>query len=535
MEEEEDMLPPFWQQNGSTDSRGRRRAYSVFLSSGALLIFLLVTALAFTFILVPTLHSFTSNIFKPHSVKKSWDSLNLLLVLFAIICGFLSRNTNESPRSYEDQSFSDTAQDYTKPYPETQQPWYEYSDRTPYKSHNRLRSFNSYPDLRQESLWAAADEQRWRFYDDTHVNGYRELDLDAREEELGIKNIEVDTFISCTKEVPRARQPPASPPPSPPPAPRSGDDRRNAKKTYRASGQPENMNEKSKHGALRAERLQPQPQPPPPPPPPPPIQMRTEQNKKKGGSATKEFLTSLKGKKKKQRQRSLENFERILNSKPPTTLPLHPPPPPPPPPPPSSVFHNLFSSKKSKHKKINSASPPPPPRHISSMRVYNKTEQVHGSVANLKPWMSNTREDFYALEENVVTGNESPLIPIPPPPPPPPFKMPAWKFRVQGDFVRIDSISSSSSGSPDLDEVVESPSIEASQRISPFSQDGGEREILLFHPSPDVDTKADTFIEKFRAGLRMEKMNSTKEKQGIGKSNLRPSPKTENKQENGPR
>ena len=60
------------------------------------------------------------------------------------------------------------------------------------------------------------------------------------------------------------------------------------------------------------------------------------------------------------------------------------------------------------------------------------------------------------------------------------------------------------------DEIVESPS----------SEDGGAPEILLFYPSPDVDTKADTFIERFRAGLR-------EEKKGIRTSNLRPSPKPE--------
>ncbi|KAK7325097.1 hypothetical protein VNO77_29175 [Canavalia gladiata] len=406
MEEGEETSSPFWLEK---ERRGLRRWCSVLPSVGAVVVCMVVMALAFTLVLLPTLQSFTSHVLKPHSVKKSWDSLNLVLVLFAVLCAFLSRKTDETPPSYEHQSFSDTTQEYE----------YEYSDRMQYKSYNRLRSFNSYPDLRQESPWIVADE-RWRFYDDTHVNGYRGLEQEENRqrrpvagEEEGMKNIEVDSFVA--KEVP---------------------------------------------GAAAEKR-------------------RSGKNKSGRESASKELLTALKGKKKKQRQRSVENFQRIPNSEP-------------------STFHNLFSSEKNKHTKINSVSP---------------TSRHHVSSKTVKPRLSNKREDFYALEENVIAGNESPLIPIPPPPPPP-FKMPAWKFRVQGDFVRVDSISSSSSGSPDLDDQVVD---------SPMGEDGGEGSaILLVYPNPDVDTKADTFIENFRAGLRIEKINSTNEKQGIrrSKSNL---------------
>lgn len=88
-----------------------------------------------------------------------------------------------------------------------------------------------------------------------------------------------------------------------------------------------------------------------------------------------------------------------------------------PPPPPPKVFQNLFSLKKGKHKN----------RHIvcvatiTRASVSNKRE--HGSSSNV-----------------MMAGNESPLNPIPPPPPLPPFKLPGWKFRVQGDFVRVDRL-----------------------------------------------------------------------------------------------
>ncbi|XP_057450971.1 uncharacterized protein LOC130742889 [Lotus japonicus] len=472
-EEEQATSSPFWLQNSSSGRRRLRRSYSLFATSGTLLICLVVIALAFILVLIPTLQSFTSHIFKPQSVKKSWDSLNLILVLFAILCGFLSRNNtatnnNETPRSYEDnQSFSDT------------KPWFEENpDPTPYY---RLKSFNSYPDLRQESSWG---NERWRFSDDTRVNGYRGLDMDTanKEEEeekeqsiekqstekqsiekqsimkQSIKNIEVDTFEAISNVG------------------------RNKEKAIEKP--------KLKGSESDTEKL---------------LQAR-EKKKNNKASATKELLASLKGKKKKQRSRSVENFQSMLNSdQPPFPLPSHPPTPPPLPSP-SSDFHNLFYSKKRKHKKLISASPPPQPpplppsRHLSS-KLVSKTKPLHQGVVNKE-------ESFFALEEKVLlTGNESPLNSIPPPPPPPPpFKMPVWKFRVQGDFVRIDSIKSSF---PDSDEGVDSAT-------------GEDGEIQLFYASPDVDSKADNFIERFRAGLRIEKMNSTKEKQGLGKSNLWP-------------
>ncbi|KAI9127631.1 hypothetical protein K1719_000624 [Acacia pycnantha] len=67
MEEDEDMLPPFWLQ--SDGDRGRRhRSYSFMISSGAFLICIIVTASVIVFIVVPTLRSFTSHIFRPQLV-----------------------------------------------------------------------------------------------------------------------------------------------------------------------------------------------------------------------------------------------------------------------------------------------------------------------------------------------------------------------------------------------------------------------------------------------------------------------------------
>lgn len=316
-----------------------------------------------------------------------------------------------------------------------------------------------------------------------------------------------------------------SPPSTPPPATRTHGVRRNAKRTFQEDTiekfEIKNLDSQSSEPSpashplprIRTKGVQRNAKPernysavkstPPPPPPPPsqPAEAKTGQVKKKRGTATIEFLTSLRGKKKKLRQRSIENFESILNSE--TLLPQ----PPAPPPPPPKVFQNLFSLKKGKHKTTHNV-------RVAITGESNKRES--GSSSGLK-------------NNVMMAGNESPLNPIPPPPPLPPFKLPGWKFRVQGDYVRVDSIGSSRSGSPDLDEVsVDTPTTrthdETSQVNSPLAKHGEDSASVsapsLFCPSPDVDTKAHNFIESFRAGLRMAKMNSMNERQGIGRSNL---------------
>ncbi|CAJ2663536.1 unnamed protein product [Trifolium pratense] len=594
-EEETSTMSPFWIPKTTTNHHRLRRTYSLLQTTTSFLILLIITTLVLTFIVVPTLKSFTSNIFKPQTIKHSWDYLNLILVLFAVVCGFLTKNdTNETQTPRFDSYNNNHRRSFSNP--ETPPSWYDDSNR----SFNRLRTVGSVPDLRQRTV-VVDDDDRYRFYDDTSVHfRYRNLRfedelhretvtsgevfrqpfLDSRIEDVRrnveriyeVETVEKSEIIDDSVAENSHLLSPSSPPPQPSPAVRkkksrsaskentatvnsvdfsspvpelnphplpevipvarkgksrsvSKEDvatvtsaeffspvleseenpqpvmrtkgvRRNVKQTYQSESI-ENL----EHNDFVAENSQlPQPAVVMASP------LRAERKigipvKKKRGNATKEFLASLRGKKKKQRQKSVENFESIQNSQP-SSIVSQPPPPPPPPPP--SVFQSLFSSNKSKHKK-----------------------HYHVPVATYKPQLLNKREhSHYRLKENVViTGNESPLIPIPPPPPPPPFKLPAWKFRVQGDYVRVNSIGSSRSDSPDSDEVVESPISQCNN--SPYAEDGEERRVTenasaasLFCPSPDVDTKAQNFIQNFRAGLRMAKINSMREKQGIGMSNL---------------
>ncbi|XWS20105.1 hypothetical protein CRYUN_Cryun31cG0072400 [Craigia yunnanensis] len=547
MEELYENMTPFWLQttDNCRDHRRRHQPSSFFFNTSVLIILLLVVAFALVFIIIPSFISFTSKIFKPHLVKKSWDSLNLVLVLFAIICGFLcktnSNNDNDTPSTYDHVRRSNSS---------TPRQWYNQSsssDRTAYNSLQRLRSSSLYPDLREESSWMMNGDDRWRFYDDTHLYNYHSRSRRKHDREQvyvdSTKDIIVDTVHAYlpppSPQPPVPHSPPAAvataSPPRPPQSPQPPKVvRRKPKRTYEDL-KPKEKSERKEviYNELKIKHsppppppvaTRPPPSPPPPPPPPPPVagsEKKSNKSEKKRGGVTKEFLISLRRKKNKQRHRSVENLDEFFNL---STLPLYPPPSPPPPPPPRppplpSYYHNIFYSKKSKARK-NHLVPPPPPPPPPSLEAHASRRELHKpSVTTQKPHFPVKISNFNNVEECVESGNESPLNPIPPPPPPPPFKMLPWKFEVHGDFVRLKSINSSRNGSPDLDDPL-SGEASPSDGNKTGEIDGGESTAgPLFCPSPDVNTKADNFIERFRAGLKLEKINSVK-----GRSNLGPYP-----------
>ncbi|KAK8664399.1 hypothetical protein V6N13_084191 [Hibiscus sabdariffa] len=558
MEDFDEDVTPFWLQ--TTGGSRRLRRQHLFFNTGILVILLLAIAFGFIFLIIPSFLSFASNVFKPQVVKKSWDSLNLVLVLFAIICAFLSKNggdggANETPRSYGDYKFSSTPKHVgvdddddrvRRSNPPSSGQWYcdpsSSADRTAYNSLRRMRSSSSYPDLRQESTWVVNGDDRWRFYDDTGLYNYRSRSRRERDEEQvyfsNSKDIAVDTVrttppppVTVPPPVEEATEPSAPPAPeSPPPQPPKVV-RRKPKRTYE-DVPPRERGERKEvvYSELKTKHFLPSPPPPaapPPPPPPPPItetEKRSKKSEKKRGGVTKEFLTSLRRKKKKERQRSVENLDEFFNL---ATLPLYPPssPPPPPPPPPLPSFYNIFSSKKNKARRAHHHSiPPPPPPPPSLEARASKREPNKPPVTIKKPPLPVKIRNVNNVEESIESGNDSPFSSIPPPPPPPPFNMTAWKFEVHGDFVRLKSINSSRSGSPDLDDPL-------SREASPSAgnktgdADGGESTAAgpLFCPSPDVNTKADNFIARFRAGLKLEKINSVKGRSNLG---IDPGPST---------
>ncbi|XP_039033478.1 formin-like protein 20 [Hibiscus syriacus] len=489
MEDFDENVTPFWLQT-TENGRLRRRQY-LFFNTGILVILLLAVAFAFIFVIVPSFLSFTSKIFKPQVVKKSWDSLNLVLVIFAVICAFLSKNnggsdTNETPRSYGDYKFSSTPKHVVvddddrgrRSNPATSDQWYygpsPPSDRTAYNSLRRMRNSNSYPDLRQESAWVVNGDDRWRFYDDTGLYNYRSRSRRERDEEQQVyssnsKDIAVDTVRITSPPQPTAVPPPvvAETEPSDPPQPPKVV-RRKPKRTYEDVPPRE-----------RGER--------------------------------KEVVYS-----------ELKTKHSLPSPPPPIAAPPSPPPPPPPPPLPS--FYNIFSSKKNKGRRHHHTIPPPPPPPPSLEARASRREPNKPPVRIKKPPLPVNIRNVHNVEENIESGNESPFNSIPPPPPPPPFNMPAWKFEVHGDFVRLKSINSSRSGSPDLDDPL-SREASPSDGNKTGDVDGGESTVAgtLFCPSPDVNTKADNFIARFRAGLKLEKINSVKGRSNLG---LDPGPST---------
>ncbi|KAL2534165.1 serine/arginine repetitive matrix protein 1-like [Abeliophyllum distichum] len=549
-------VTPFWIQR-TTSPRLRHRLSSIFFSSGLVVLLLLVTAIFFLVFVVPSTLSFSAQIFRPNNVKKSWDSLNIALVLAAIVFGFLSRNKN-GDRYYDEYQTSPIKQNETqKSNPSSPRQWYDYSTNEAQKSNpstsnqcydqysdneNKLsksstmrRTSSSYPDLREfSSNWTYGDDRR-RFYDDIHVDTYhrvsdsnqlhgrrRSLEETDREREQTAKNIYVDTFARRPKEVSNTPPLPAMPPPAQKP-----ESIEKPKRTYESVGRKkERSNVKVERNLDPGKPIAPPNIPPPPPPPPVLLPKSGRSDRKRGGatgSATKEFLNSLyHKKKKKQRQRSVDNLDSLVHQT--QTPALHfqlPPPAPPPPPPPPSVFHNLFSSKKPKRKghiivgPRNPAPIPPPSPPKAELEPKPSAQIVPITTHNPpEPIKMNRFENVY---ENSNSGGESP--PVPMPPPPPFFKAPAWKFVMEGDYVRIDSNASSRSGSPEPDDV--------DSDITPSSIQDGDTSPFhpspAFCPSPDVNTKAESFITNFRAKLKLEKVDSMNKRE-LGLSNLGPGP-----------
>ncbi|XP_076924018.1 uncharacterized protein LOC143586333 [Bidens hawaiensis] len=557
---------PFWVQSTTNVRRVdlfRRRATSMIFNSGVLIILLLLFAILSIIFIIPSIISFTSHFLKPNLVKKSWDSINLVLVLFALAFGFLSRTINNNNDNNNNKLFNRSVSDLSNGAPVVLTPthWYDFPEQ-PVTGLRRHRSTSSYPDLRQLSpQWNHRVESPYRFSDDTHFNYdryyFREHHTVMDLNNININNNKQDSYAPPSQPpVVEAESP--SPPPQPPspPSPLPEQKPEVIRTYYSVSGAdeqkdnslelnkvlpevknklPENQDSEQrteigvrkrvKKERRRARSSEPRKmvpeindfaaEPSSPTEISPEFQDSDQKSgktyPKRTGSNAKEFFTSfyLKKKKRKQRQRSVDNLDILLHhSQPPVNT--HLPPPPPPPLPPQSILNNLFPSKKETKKTPSSTPPVPAPPSTaasSSARVPKPTVTRVSPFVTDKPKAPVKMKFFNTIDDSSDDG-ESPMRGIPPPPPMPPFKMPDWKFAVEGDYVRVQSTLSSGSLSPDGDEA-QSPS---SAVASP-----------AFCPSPDVNTKADKFIERFRAGLKIERINSFNQSQSR-MSNLGPGP-----------
>ncbi|XP_004288965.1 PREDICTED: pollen-specific leucine-rich repeat extensin-like protein 1 [Fragaria vesca subsp. vesca] len=543
--------------------RHHRSSSSPLLSPPVLIILLPTVILLFLIYAIPPFLSLTSHILQPTvSVKKSWDSLNVFLVIFAILCGVFARKHDDAGEGLPDPDHhhvhihnanSDPLLDRTTSSPQSessvlhvpQQQWFGYSERTsrmydttPVKTpenvsgDGRLRRRSSYPDMRQvESLWETLDDTKsqFRFFDDFEISNYKTHRHYKETTSDDVKEIKVDTFVL---------QPSPTPPPPPPPPP----PRREKQRTYETVGR----RSKEKVEEVKFEEVRSTPPPPPPPPstvaPPSPMRVRSDQKhgrlERRKSNVKKEIAMVWNSvlsnqRKRKRKQKATRNiYDTAATTEPPPEQSQ--PPPPPPPPPPSSVFHNLFK-KGSKTKKVHSvptAPPPPPPLPEVSVRTHQTRSRSTlpppapptpprpppSAHSRRRPPLPTKPSTSYEVD-NVNSGCQSPLIPIPPPPPP--FKMPAMKFFVKGDFVKIRSAQSSRSASPEPEEVVADHALPAGKEESTTTStvnvtDGGDgagrASPSVFCPSPDVNTKADNFIARLRDEWRLEKINSLREK-----------------------
>lgn len=559
--------PPFWSPptNASMPRRGSPYSSSPILSPPLLIILLPIIVLIFLFFAIPPFFTLTSQLLRPTTVKKSWDSLYVFLVLFAILCGIFARKNDDGSASSDENTNVPNASNQTHHQESTSHPWFDqYSDRKIYDPHiwtpatpatgvTRLkRNSRSYPDLKQESLWETdVDRFQSRFFDDFEINNYHRAPRSESEETDVVKEIPVDTFVLRSSRTPPKS--PAPPPPPPPPPPAAAHHKpTQTYQTIKRKEKVESINENDTEFAKVDRFTPPTPSPPPPPRPPPlPSPIHIEHNNKYGKKSSRRksnvlkreiatVLASLRKKSKKQKTKDL--YDDTLNSPPEqpyyTRPPPSPPPPPPPPPPhPSSVFQSLFK-KGSKCKKVHSVSatppPPPPPPPIKSSRSSKPKSSIppppkphpepprrrsSTTTTNTagRPPLPTKVSSFY--DENVNSGAQSPMIPMPPPPP---FRMPEVKFVARVDSVKIRSTQSSRCGSSELDEVDVSSRKKESETINVM--DSGDGNVSgsesgfgsAFCPSPDVNIKADTFIARHRDGWMLEKMNSMREKQEVG-------------------
>ncbi|XP_010539400.1 PREDICTED: formin-like protein 20 isoform X2 [Tarenaya hassleriana] len=521
---------------------------------------------------------------------KSWDSINVFLVLFAILCGVLARqNGDGSPSSLhggDERAVTDdsmNAGEDDKISSPVSERWFSdvhaghrlkihesvsSSAPSPVTGTVRLRrSSSSYPDLRQ-GFFGDTVEQHFRFYDDFEINKYRSpviANSDGYEWIQNRRKIQIEK--SEPKEIPvdkfevRPPTPPREPPAPRPPQPLSAEvvqKPRRGHRSVRSRATPENVRRRDTDSNSTKSEQGPPPAPPPPPPPAPPhppftpprTALRNEAERKQGkldrrkSNAAKEIkmvLASLYNQRKRKLQKAKTKRNEYPVTEPPhyqSKIPPPSPPPPPPPPPPrssQSVFYGLFR-KGSKSKKIHSvpAPPPqlPPPSSRTSKRKIQLDRHSHPPPPPPPaPPMSPRRRsgkpprpikptNFY--EDNYAnSGRESPLIPIPPPPPPP-FRVPPLKFVVRGDFAKIQSNQSSRCSSPERGEVIdlgwglELTQSEGGDRIGRSENSGGRS----FCQSPDVNTKADSFIARLRGEWRLESVHPVEEKE----TGLRPKP-----------
>ncbi|KAJ0515640.1 hypothetical protein HanHA300_Chr10g0382701 [Helianthus annuus] len=451
MEPDPDSSPALWFQPPVTTTRRRR---TPLIDPVFLIILIPVLALLFFFICIPPFLSHASHNLNP---KSTWDSLNMFLVLFAILCGLMSRKDDDDVTlTSSSASFVAEGSDHSS---------VGFSDRkvVPY-GYFEVESLRESESLNQNEEDEVVNSDVKEIHVDTsnaaeQPHSFRSVGKDVK---FNVPtNIESDYL---NNKVMISSYP--TPPPPPPPPPMKHKHKTLERKVSDATKEIATViSSLYNHRKKKSKRP-----PPPPPPPPPPSVFRNPF--KKGGKRNKRIYSV------------------------PATVP-------PPPPPPSSIFNNIFKSG-NKSKRFLLPSPAPPSSIMNSLiKTGTKSKRFNASsppplppprytMSTGKPPLPTKTSSCYE------SGSQSAM-----PPPPPPFKVSDMKFEVRGDFVKIRSAHSCVCGSPDhdIDDVV------GGDLIGPGNG-------LICFPSPDVDAKADSFISRLKDEWKKEKIYYVNEKLG---------------------
>nr|XP_016497650.1 PREDICTED: formin-like protein 20 [Nicotiana tabacum] len=447
--------PPYWSQPSTTTllRQRRRQPPSPPIINPVILILLLpILTILILFFLVPPFLSHTTQILRPNSVKKGWDSFNILLVVFAILCGVFARKNDDNSADNSTVSTnqrnrivstSETSADDRRQSISNDQ-WFEQSVEKAYNfapiglhetGVNRLRrSSSSYPDLRQVPQWETG-ENHSRFFDDFGVNfsrstaaaeyeSHRPRRSESQREESDIKVIPVDTFET------RSSPPEQSPSPEKPTVSSSKPPPANLKRrrSFHSVPRKDKVQMQSNEADVKLNEKQ-EPSPPTSLPsspplteqPSPPVEKPQKLQRRKSG--TKELATAIaslynQSKKKKKRTKKRDIFESVSDSPPSKSVLPPPTPPPPPPPPPSKVFQNLSTA----------APPPPPPPPPNSIfnnlfKTGSKSKRFHKTSSSTPPPPPPPPPPPSSILNNLfkhgTTSRRFKSTPPPPPPPPP--------------------------------------------------------------------------------------------------------------------
>ncbi|CAM8983198.1 unnamed protein product [Rhodiola kirilowii] len=244
MDEEGDSQQ-FWLHSASTGASSRPKSSSNFFGSNLLMLIVAIATLLLLLFAISSYQSSPSQILKPNSVRKSWDYLNVMLVVFAIACGVFARwnedvggNTDSSLEIPVEQVSNDIQlQQTSSPTSSYELRWYELPYDPPVRATaidgGRLRrNSSSYPDLRQQSDWETTGGHEFRYYDDFEIsrsnqwlerqpNGIVGRRITRRNEDPDAKVIPVDTYSSQTVSTAKSsslHENLPSQPPRPPPS-----------------------------------------------------------------------------------------------------------------------------------------------------------------------------------------------------------------------------------------------------------------------------------------------------------------------------